>query len=155
MAKTKFCPTCETHKHRHRVVELLLKAAAELQKRAIEHDASKLEEPEKSIFDENTAALSGMTYGSPEYHETRAKMKPATDHHYANNRHHPEHFEDGLNDMNLIDWLELSMDWKAASERHNDGNILRSINENIERFGISPQMVRVMKNTFQFFSLME
>jgi len=44
-------------------------------------------------------------------------MKPALEHHYALYRHHPEHFQNGIDDMNLIDLVEMFADWKASSER--------------------------------------
>jgi len=58
------------------------------------HDKSKLEEPEKPIFDEYTPKLKNCVYGSDEYKTYLKEMQVALKHHYANNRHHPEHFED-------------------------------------------------------------
>ncbi len=55
------------------------------------HDRSKTESPEVECFDEYTPKLKGATYGSDEYKQWLAEMKPALDHHYAANRHHPEH----------------------------------------------------------------
>ncbi len=49
--------------------------------------------------------------------------------------------------MNLIDLVEMLCDWKAASMRHHDGNIRRSIEINGDRFGLSPQLVRILENT--------
>ena len=105
--------------------------------RARRHDASKLEDPEKAIFDEFTPKLKGLTYGSEEYKETLAAMKPALDHHYANNRHHPEHHDGTLNGMTLLDVIEMFCDWCAATFRHADGNIEESIEKNQHRFGYS------------------
>lgn len=85
--------TQDTLAHIRRVQTLLSEVAANLTTRAIAHDISKLEEPEKSIFDEVTSALRGLTYGSDEYKSYLAKMGPALAHHYANNTHHPEHFK--------------------------------------------------------------
>jgi hypothetical protein len=65
--------------------------------------------------------------------------------------HHPEHFKDGVDDMNLLDIMEMFCDWKAAGERHNDGNILKSIERNADRFGLSPQLVRILENTAKLF----
>ena len=56
----------DTLKHIKRVNELLLFACQDLLKRAMQHDDSKLIEPEKSRFDEMTPKLKGMTYGSDE-----------------------------------------------------------------------------------------
>lgn len=83
----------DTRDHILRVRELLYQAAVKLDFRAAGHDASKLEEPEKSGFDRLKAlALSGMAYGSEEYRACLRAEKPAIDHHYAANSHHPEYY---------------------------------------------------------------
>ena len=46
-----------------------------LHDRARDHDISKLEEPEKSIFDEYTPKLKNTTYGSAEYDLLRSKSR--------------------------------------------------------------------------------
>jgi len=137
----------ETWTHIHRVGFYLHAVAIELLHRADAHDQSKLRPPEVALFTEHTERLAGMTYGSEEYAQAVRELKPALDHHYANNRHHPEHHKDGVNDMNLADLVEMLCDWKAASERHNDGNIRRSIEHNADRFELSPQLVRILENT--------
>ena len=74
-------------------------------------------------------------------------MKVALDHHYANNSHHPEHYENGVNGFDLFDLVEMLFDWKAATERHADGDIRKSIGINKERFGISEQLCYIFRNT--------
>ena len=69
------------------------------------------------------------------------------DHHYAVNSHHPEHYENGINDMDLVDLIELTCDWIASSKRHADGNIYRSISLNKDRFGMSDQLCKILENT--------
>lgn len=138
----------ETYKHIHQVQERLAAVIRELTVRMMRHDLSKLESPEKEIFDEFTPQLAGMTYGSDEYKASLAKMRPAIEHHNANNRHHPEHFgEQGMRGMNLIDVVEMLCDWKAATLRHNDGDIVRSIEINQQRFGYSDDLKQIMLNT--------
>lgn len=137
----------ETFRHIERVRNLLNTCIVELLKRGELHDQSKLVEPEVSLFTEFTPKLASSTYGSEEYDGFKKAMKPALDHHYANNRHHPEHHKHGITDMNLIDLVEMLCDWKAASERHNDGNIRKSIEINANRFNISPQLVEILENT--------
>lgn len=140
---------CNFHtlKHIKRVSELIGTVIKNLLDRANSHDKSKLESPEVELFALYTPLLAECTYGSDEYNEYRKKMSAALDHHYANNRHHPEHHKDGINDMTLLDILEMFCDWKAASERHNDGNIRKSIQINGERFQMSPQLIRIFENT--------
>jgi hypothetical protein len=139
----------ETLKHIQLVQKLLHNMAAELLTRAEKHDQSKLEHPEVEAFTEFTNKLSTSTYGSQEYEGFRKAMKPALDHHYANNRHHPEHFKGGIHDMNLLDLIEMFCDWKAATTRHRDGNLRRSIEVNASRYGLSPQLVKILENTVE------
>lgn len=56
-----------------------------------------------------------------------------------------------INDMNLVDLIEMFCDWKAATMRHHDGNLLKSIKINAERFGINPQLVKILENTADLF----
>ena len=137
----------ETLLHIKRVNELLLGVAKELMDRAIRHDSSKLKEPEKSLFDKMTPKLKGLTYGSEEYKKSLDELKPALDHHYANNSHHPEYYKNGIDDFTLVDLIEMFLDWKAASERHEDGDIFRSIEINKNRFKMSNQLIRILNNT--------
>ena len=138
--------TPETLKHIRRVQELLAEVSANLIARAIRHDASKLEEPEKSALDENTEALRGLTYGSDEYKAQLVKLKPCLDHHYANNSHHPE-FWNNVGEMSLLDIIEMFCDWKAATDRHADGDITKSIEINTKRFGLSEQLAQILVST--------
>src|SRR5262245_35896998 len=111
-----------TRQHIATVQSLLHRVVKELLDRADAHDQSKLATPEVELFTEFTPKLATSTYGSPEYEGFRKAMGPALAHHYAKNRHHPEHFKNGVNDMSLIDVIEMFCDWKAATMRHNDGN---------------------------------
>lgn len=146
---TKDQEACNYHTFRHieRVRNLLNKSIKVLMNRGENHDQSKLESPEVELFTEYTPKLKELTYNSPEYREMLVKLKPALDHHYANNRHHPEHFKNGVDDMNLFDLLEMICDWKASSERQHDGNIRKSIESNATRYGISPQLIKILENT--------
>lgn len=142
--------TPETKEHINKVLGLLTKCAEDLVHRGEIHDASKLTSPEKEYFDKYTPELSGMVYGSEEYRESCRKLKPAIDHHYQLNSHHPQHYENGINGMNLFDIMEMLMDWKASTERGKDGDIRKSLNINAERFGISKQMRQILNNTIDY-----
>jgi hypothetical protein len=137
----------DTFRHIERVRNLLNRCITDLLERGEKHDQTKLEAPEVELFTEYTPKLAACTYGSEEYQGFLKAIKPALDHHYANNRHHPEHHKNGVNDMNLLDIVEMLCDWKAASERHHDGNIRKSIEINANRFGLSPQLVKILENT--------
>ena len=137
----------DTKAHIRRVHDLLKHAGNNLTHRAHVHDQSKLRDPEKSTFDIVTPKLKSLTYGSDEYTAMLAEMQTALDHHYAHNSHHPQHFPDGVDGMSLFDVLEMLLDWKAASERHENGNIWTSIDHNETRFGLSPQLANILRNT--------
>jgi len=143
--------TVDTLLHIKRVNELLLKVSKDLMYRATYHDNSKLTDPEKSLFDEFTPKLKGCTYGSDEYKSFLSSLKVALDNHYKNNSHHPEHYENGIDGMNLLDLIEMFLDWKAAGERHADGNIHKSIEHNKDRFKMSEQLVSIFKNTAEHY----
>ncbi len=134
-----------------------------IQRRAF-HDASKLEDPELSIFTKFTPKLKTTVYGSGEYKGFTKAMKDALDHHYANNRHHTKHFKahecngcfkafktmpdscdvcgysqftirPDISQMNLVDIMEMFCDWLAATKRHDDGDIYKSIEHNSKEIG--------------------
>lgn len=137
----------DTMKHMNRVQDLLGEIRLELGVRGLMHDRSKLVSPEKEVFDRVTPRLKELTYGSEEYKACLEEMGEALAHHYQHNRHHPEAHPNGIEDMTLIDLIEMLVDWKAASERHADGSIVRSIRHNTERFRIDPQLVGILENT--------
>lgn len=141
----------DTWNHINRVRVLISDCIEALKLRGKCHDVSKLMAPEKEIFDEMTPKLKASTYGSDEYKKMLSEMKPALDHHYVANSHHPEHSPDGIAAMTLLDILEMLCDWKAAGERHANGSIENSLKVNHSRFGINDQLFRVIENTAREF----
>lgn len=139
----------ETWKHIDNVIKLLILVQNKIGERMLSHDRTKLESPEVQYFREYTPKLKNTTFGSPEYNQFLTLMKPALDHHYANNRHHPEHFKNGINDMTLVDLIEMLCDWYASSKRQYNGNIRLSIEKNRERFNMSDQLIRIFENTIK------
>jgi hypothetical protein len=146
---TSYDSKADTLEHIRSVNQKLIQISTILLNRAVHHDQSKLESPEKELFDEYTPLLKTLTYGSDEYKQSLEKLKPALDHHYFVNRHHPQHTPKGIDGMSLIDVVEMFADWWAATERTNDGDIIKSIDINAERFQMSPQLVAIFKNTVQ------
>ena len=141
----------ETAEHISKVAELIYIVVNELLKRAASHDAAKLQEPEATVFAKFTPLLSKATYGSDQYKQFLKQMEPALKHHYGLYPHHPEHFENGVDGMSLIDLIEMFCDWKAASMRHEDGDIQKSLEINTKRFALSPQLKSILQNTFKIF----
>lgn len=143
MSENKF----KTLRHIETVRNYISAVISELLNRSICHDQSKLQPPEVAIFEEYTPRLRGVSYGSDEYKAMMKEMEVAIDHHNSVNRHHPEHFENGIEGMTLIDLIEMLCDWKAATMRHDDGDLFKSINLNSNRFAISHQLEQIMINT--------
>lgn len=141
----------ETIKHIEMVREFIRVFTDRLTQRGVDHDRPKLESPELEIFTKYTPMLADLQYGSDEYKECLENMQTALEHHYANCRHHPEHFANGISGMNLIDLIEMFCDWAAASLRQNNGNLLKSIEINAERFQIDPQLAQILLNTAAVF----
>lgn len=142
----------ETVKHIERVQDLINNFSEALDMRAMEHDQSKLEEPELTGFATMTAQLKDIEYMSPEYKAAMDAAKPTIEHHYKNNRHHPEYHPNGIRDMNLVDLMEMLCDWKAAGERHKNGDIIKSIELNQKRFGYSDEIKQLLLNTVPLLS---
>lgn len=144
--------TPDTLRHSLRVGALMGAPIKELIDRSVRHDLSKVEPPEVAVFDEFTPKLRNSTYGSDEYKGFLAAMGEALRHHYQENSHHPEHFGTrGINGMTLVDLVEMLADWKAATERHADGDLTRSLEIQQARFGISPQLAEILRNTAEHF----
>lgn len=54
-----------------------------------------------------------------------------------------------LRGMSLLDVIEMLIDWKAATERHANGSILKSIEINQSRFRYSDDLKRIFLNTVE------
>lgn len=137
----------ETRKHILEVNYFISQCIVSLLSRANNHDATKLGPDEAPYFDEHTPKLENTTYGSDEYNKILEDLKPALEHHYKFNDHHPEHHSGGLQDMSLLEVVEMLCDWKAATLRHPDGDIRKSIELNQSRFGYSDEFKGLLLNT--------
>lgn len=114
------------------------------------HDRSKLSYVEKSTFDKFTPLLKKSEYGSEEYKGFLKEMGVALKHHYESNKsHHPDLLPDGINSMTLFDLVEMIVDWKAATERHDTGDVNKSIKVNKARFNMTDQLARIFSNTVE------
>lgn len=141
----------DTLEHIAQVQTFMTVMIKELAGRAMVHDKSKMEAPELEYFTEYSPKLKGSTFGSEEYKKNLEGLQVALAHHYAENSHHPEHFPNGIRGMNLLDVLEMFCDWKAATLRHADGDIDKSIDINQKRFNISDDLTEIFRNTAKLF----
>ena len=141
----------ETMTHIRSVQSNLAKCIIILEKRLIDHDKTKLEQPELDGFMKATPLLKKLTYGSEDYEKVRTGiLGPALKHHYENFAHHPEHYENGIHGMNLIDVIEMFCDWSASAKRHDDGKFEDSIKINKKRFGYDDLFSELLLNTEKY-----
>ena len=139
----------DTRDHMLQVAARLAAVCQELHKRGERHDASKLGPNEKPLFDTVGPRLKGLVFGSKEYRAAVEELRPALKHHYANNSHHPEHYENGIAGMDLVDLIEMYCDWAASTLRTKEGNLLGSIEINTKRFGIDASLSDILRNTWK------
>lgn len=143
--------TIDTIEHISNLVKVASPIVTDFRERIIHHDASKLKNPEKACYDEMVPKLKETRYGSKEYIAIRKEMQEkGLDHHYAMNRHHPEHFENGIHGMNLVDIIEMLCDWYAASLK-SDTEFEKGFKANVERFHISKDMEEILWNTYNVY----
>lgn len=143
-----------TRKHIKDVNDFLLVIANCLINRAKAHDQSKLGEEEHEKFSLAAARFKepGNEYGSKGYEETKEWLGPALKHHYANNSHHPEFYSDGVMGMNLLDIIEMLVDWTAASKaRSKDGVLDLHLNKKIHN--IPDDVFTIIKNTADYLAI--
>ena len=134
-------------KHMNTFVQLLLK-------RAINHDKSKLEEPELSWWKEMDKEPR-YPYGSEEYKQKIKRWDKVFKHHYKYNRHHPEHYEYGVSEMTLVDIVEMMCDWLGYKDTIAISEALKVCDEQMKRYNIPDGIRQIIFNTLlRYYSLM-
>lgn len=81
---------------------------------SMSHDNSKLKSPEIDILER------------PDI--TPEERKKFSTHHHKYNDHHPEHFKNGLRDMNLLNLIEMFCDWNAKTNARDMVNFINRKN---------------------------
>jgi hypothetical protein len=139
--------TNDVKEHIGRVQKWMGDFARQIVDRSKWHDKSKLEDPvEKALFDHWTPELRRLTFGSDEYKVALDGMGEGVKRHYKANRHHPEHYENGVNGMTLVDLIEMVCDWQAAAQAKNTSiDLLHAA----KRFGLCDQLVEIIANTLR------
>ena len=141
----------DTLNHIYSVRLLLYKISSALLYRSAHHDESKLQSPEKELYEIWRPKLDSMDVDSDEYRDVLVQMGEGLKHHYAANRHHPEHFESGLRGMNLVDVIEMVCDWHAAAGRRGQMVSMKWVGN---RFFISEgeALYSIIQNTLELLS---
>lgn len=127
----------------------LSKFALRLVYRGLVHDLSKYSICELKGYSQLLPRLKGTTYGSEEYKQLLKELKPTIEHHYRYNRHHPEFYKNGIKEMELIDVVEMFIDWQISVKKHADGDLNKSLDTNRIRFGMSEDLTQIMRNSIK------
>ena len=145
----------DTRMHIVNVRACLDRVTNALRQRGIDHDKSKLEEPERSAYAVVIPQLAGLKYGTPEHRKVLGHMKLAIRHHQQANRHHPEYHgrATGVAGMDLIDLVEMVADWKAASLRDGGTDFREGVKISAKRFGLSDELTSIIMNTAELFDV--
>lgn len=109
------------------------------------HDLSKYSWAEAKGFACTIFDLKKSQYGTEEYKELLKTIDPSIKHHYKINKHHPQYWENGFKDMPEMDKIEMVVDWRAATRRHSNGDIYKSLDINQQRFNYSDQDKEYLK----------
>ena len=131
--------------HTRSVRQSIAKVVSELICRSTIHDDKKLEEVDRRI--DRRRAINHLPYGSSERKEADEPYRDLNKKHYCQYRHHPEHFKNGIDDMNLVDVIEMVCDWAAY------GNLDKNLPVNQDKYCVSQQLMKLIKNTIKDFDL--
>lgn len=136
-------------RHRDYVRLALLRVIHELERRSIEHDASKMLDDEFAGFARINAIARVNKFGSPEYKASMQQERATIDLHYSRNTHHAEHhgmglmgtdvvaYDVGLIGMSFLDVIEMVCDWWGARKGYGNaqGTWAESVQMNLENKG--------------------
>lgn len=132
--------------HKRNVRKRMLFIADEIIKRADMHDDSKLDYPELGwlvAMDKEGRA----PYGSEAYFEKMKRWDCFFKHHYRENTHHPDHYDDKTYGMNIIDIVEMMCDVISYFDELESTKAFEIIDEQAERFGLSEELASILKAT--------
>lgn len=121
----------ETNMHKRDVFNNIKAIAERAMEVAQFHDESKYSGEELPLLATKT----------PEDHDK------AMEHHYKVNRHHPEHFQNGINGMCVVDLMEMYSDWLSDAEEEG-ADFLQVLEEKQRKYQFSNDLKNIFHNTF-------
>ena len=135
--------------HRYYVKFFITKIIEELSHRANVHDSSKYSNDETVGF-VKAIPYTNIKWGSTDIpNDIANSLQDSLLIHHSRNDHHPEYFENGIEDMDLIQLLELACDWRAAMIRHKNFDIDETICVGQTRFKFCDSIARILQNTLE------
>ena len=140
---------CDTILHVSEVAENLEAMASQLRQRGLSHDRTKFQALEFDAFVSTREQFKKANYGTQDYQDCVAAVRPAVDNHHENNRHHTDYHKNGINDMTLIDVMEMLADWKAAARRSPDRKFEDTLEYAKNKYAIDDQLFKIIVNTLK------
>ena len=99
------------------VQDKLSTVARELISRGRTHYNSALGSPEIEVYHRFFPEYRQYKIGDPRKDEVFTQMAGAIGHHFRYNDHHPEHFENGINEMDLIQHIQFTAAFLSWTEQ--------------------------------------
>lgn len=136
--------------HKKNVTNLINLIIIELHKRINEHDESSLNSNEVEVLTYFPEYIKKDSYLNEESLAYIREIKNALNIHFKKNSHHPEHFNNKIKDMNLIDIIEMLCDWKSTMSE--DDDIISVIKRNKKIYNFSNELMYILINTSKIFN---
>jgi len=118
------------------------------------HDIDKFEEAMFEDFYLNIPKFTNVSFGEIEWENAMESIKTMNNH-YAVSPHHIQHYPNGINGVNLIDLLEMIVDWKSANNAYGDVKLSEALIIQKKRFGIDDQLYKIIVNTAKILGYLE
>lgn len=131
--------------HKKDVMNLINLIIIELHNRKNVHDDSSLDPSEVEVLAYYSDFIKEDSYINEETLTYMKEIKNVLNIHFQKNRHHPEHFKNGIKDMNLIDIIEMLCDWKTTMAE--DEDIISVIKKNKKIYKFSDDLMNILINT--------
>jgi hypothetical protein len=167
-------------RHRDYVRLALTIVQQAIERRAIEHDASKMMDDEFAGFSRINAVARTQKFGTPEYKASIQAERETVNRHFMRNSHHPERgtllgeaaeTERGLPDdytywmardaasMTFLDVIEMVCDWWGARLGYADSRMawIESVEMNLSHKGkyLKPWQIDLVRDVAHFLAQME
>lgn len=139
------------HKHIQSVRKKMSEIAGIIVERAEHHDESKLKDPEFSGFIQMDKEPR-YEYNSQGYKDKMKRFAWLFEHHWANNRHHPEFFKNqgGFESQaNIVDIVEMLCDWTSYKKSISYTEAINIVHAQCKRFHFSETMENILLNTLR------
>lgn len=136
------------YEHKAKVQKWLSLFSSELYKRSLEHDNSKLKEPELSgwrAMDQEPR----YKYGTKEYKDKVDRYEWLMKEHWSKNRHHPGYWDINKDekDKDLIDIIEMMVDWLSYKDHISYVEASELVKKQTERYNFSEELSELILNT--------